>query len=277
MTLPLRRVLVTGANQGIGLALAKQLVADHGCHVYLGSRSAEKGNKVLEEEFEAGDSVELLQIDVSSDESVEAAASDLSARLGDEKLYAIVNNAGIISNEQNRASAVLNTNTRGPIRVVDNFIKHLQPKGRIVNLGSGGGPNFVSTLRGKDKERYMNAMSNDEIEAEIAKIEAMGEGFSSYQGSKALVTCYTMALAEKYPELMCSSVSPGWILTNMTRGMGASKSPEEGTVSLRKCLFENLPKSGWYWGSDGLRSPLHYMRNPGEPEYVEEESMTFAN
>ena len=237
----------------------------------MGSRSVEKGSKAIKEEFEAGDSVELLQIDVSSDESVKAAASDLATRLDGQKLYGIVNNAGIIANERNRAADVLNTNTRGPIRVVDNFIKHLQPDGRIVNLGSGGGPNFVNSLRGKEKERYMKAMSNDEIEAEISKIEAMGEGFGSYQGSKALVTCYTMALAEKYPELMCSSASPGWILTNMTRGMGASKSPEEGTVSLRKCLFEDLPKSGWYWGSDGLRSPLHYMRNPGEPEYVEEE------
>ena len=25
--------------------------------------------------------------------------------------------------------------------------------------------------------------------------------------------------------------------------------------------------NGWYYGSDGIRSPLHYMRNPGEPEY----------
>ena len=25
--------------------------------------------------------------------------------------------------------------------------------------------------------------------------------------------------------------------------------------------------NGWYYGSDGLRSPLHYMRNPGEPPW----------
>ena len=34
-----------------------------------------------------------------------------------------------------------------------------------------------------------------------------------------------------------------------------------------KCLFDELPGNGFYYGSDGLRSPLHFMREPGEPEY----------
>ena len=53
----------------------------------------------------------------------------------------------------------------------------------------------------------------------------------------------------------------------MTRGYGATKPPEEGTVSTMKCLFDELPGNGFYYGSDGVRSPLHFMRNPGEPEY----------
>ena len=58
-----RRILVTGANSGIGLALTKQLVADHGCHVYLGSRNPERGMQAVEEvKATAGDSVELLNI-----------------------------------------------------------------------------------------------------------------------------------------------------------------------------------------------------------------------
>ena len=52
-------------------------------------------------------------------------------------------------------------------------------------------------------------------------------------------------------------------------GFGAKKPPEEGTVSLRHCLFADLPQdvSGWFWGSDAQRSPLHTMRNPGEPAF----------
>lgn len=63
LNMPPRRILVTGANTGIGLALTKQLIKDHGCHVYLGSRSMEKGEKAVREvKKEAGDSVELLNI-----------------------------------------------------------------------------------------------------------------------------------------------------------------------------------------------------------------------
>ena len=40
-----------------------------------------------------------------------------------------------------------------------------------------------------------------------------------------------------------------------------------GTVALTKCLFGDLGGSGFYFGSDGVRSPLHFMRNPGEPAY----------
>ena len=124
-----------------------------------------------------------------------------------------------------------------------------------------------SRLSKDRKMRYLNPMNDEEIEEEIAYILKMNDEYAAYGGSKALLACYTMKLAQLHPALSISILSPGYILTDMTRGMGATKSPEEGTVSLIKCLFGDLPASGYFWGSDGLRSPLHYMRNPGEPEY----------
>ena len=38
-----RTILVTGGNTGIGLALCRQLLVDHGCNVIMGSRSMERG------------------------------------------------------------------------------------------------------------------------------------------------------------------------------------------------------------------------------------------
>ena len=80
---------------------------------------------------------------------------------------------------------------------------------------------------------------------------------------------YTAWLAKQQPELMISCCSPGYIATAIVAGFGATKPPEEGTVSIRKCLFDPIPPSasGWYYGSDGVRSPYHFMRNPGEPPY----------
>lgn len=267
---PSKKILVTGANTGIGLALTKQLVADHGCHVFLGARNEEKGMQAVEEvKATAGDSVEYLNIDVSNGNSVKSASTNLSKQLGGEKLYAIVNNAGTGFSHGTSPSEILDTNTRGPRRVTDNFLPLLdESSGRIVNLGSGGGPRFFDNLRSDfDKKRFIFPMNEEEIEAEIQKIASANDSYEAYRGSKALLACYTMDVAEKNPNLMVSITTPGWIKTAMTVGSGASKEPHEGTVSLKKCLFEDLSGSGYFWGSDGKRSPLHFMRNPGEPEY----------
>lgn len=280
MSSDLKRILVTGANTGIGLALTKQLVSDYGCHVYLGSRNAERGARAVEEVKKSSgkDTVELLTIDVSNEDSVKSAATSLAQTLSttNTKLYAIVNNAGTGFAHGTSPSTILDTNTRGPRRVNNAFLHLLDPNiGRIVNLGSGAGPMFFDFLS-NDKERkrrYVKSMSQDEIEEEIQRVERMNDDFAAYAGSKALLACYTMAMAQEHPNILSCIVTPGWIQTNMTKGQGASKLPEEGTVSLRKCLFDDellddgLSSSGHFWGSDGLRSPLHYLRNPGDPEY----------
>ena len=73
---------------------------------------------------------------------------------------------------------------------------------------------------------------------------------------------------EKYPFIFQSScVSPGYIQTNLTKGWSGGLTPEQGTISTMRCLFDDLPGNGLFFGSDGLRSPIHVSRNPGEPEY----------
>jgi NAD(P)-dependent dehydrogenase (short-subunit alcohol dehydrogenase family) len=194
------------------------------------------------------------------------------------KLYAIVNNAGTGIAHGTSLAEILDTNVRGPRRVVDNFLPLLDPKvGRIVNVGSGAAPGFVSSMltTKREKTQYVSPMDREEIEEEILKVERMNDDYAAYAGSKALLACYTMSLAREHPNLSIAILTPGYIKTNMTKGYGATKSPCEGTVALRKCLFDDLTgKSGYFWGSDGLRSPLHYLRNPGEPEY-DSEAPTF--
>ena len=95
--------------------------------------------------------------------------------------------------------------------MADAFIPLLdQSHGRIVNVGSGGGPKFLEQFQSDfDKKRFLVSMKEDEIEAEIAKIEAKNDSADAYRGSKALLACYTMELAEKYPNLMVSIITPG--------------------------------------------------------------------
>jgi len=270
------KVLVTGGNQGIGYALCRQLALEHDCHVLLSARSDKKGmDAVSKIENAIGKTngckgrIDFLKLDTSDDESVAKAAAYVAQ--SSKKLGAIVNNAGIGLNTGNTGD-ILNTNLYGPKRVCEHFIPMLdETKGRIVNLGSGSGPMYVSSVRSqKDKALLCSGPTGDATWEDIeehAKNNLNSSG-DPYGLSKALLACYSGVLARQYPNLMVSCVTPGFIDTQMTAGYGASKSPEQGTLSIRKCLFENLENgSGWYYGSDGVRSQYHFMRQPGEPEY----------
>lgn len=90
----------------------------------------------------------------------------------------------------------------------------------------------------------------------------------TYGLSKAMLHLMTIYFAKSNPKILSSAISPGFIATNMTAGYGASLTPEQGTVSIRHCLFKDISGNGWYYGSDALRSPLHTTRNPGEPAFT---------
>jgi NAD(P)-dependent dehydrogenase (short-subunit alcohol dehydrogenase family) len=273
------KVLVTGGNQGIGFALCKQLALEHDCHVLLSARSQQKGmDAVSKIESAIGSkqgckgSVDFLKIDTSDDNSVASAAASIADTIGKEKtLGAIVNNAGIGLNTGSTGD-ILNTNLHGPKRVCDHFIPFLdESKGRIVNVCSGSGPIYVGSVRSKaDRAFLCSGADGNAIWEEIDKYakENLNRSGDPYGLSKALLSCYTGVLARQHPNLMVSGITPGFIDTQMTAGWGSSKTPEQGTMALRRCLFENLEHgSGWYYGSDGVRSQYHFMRNPGEPEY----------
>jgi len=66
---------ISGANTGIGHAVATSLAKDHGYHVIIGSREVSAGEKVAAALVGDGYSASFVQLDVSSDESIAAAAS----------------------------------------------------------------------------------------------------------------------------------------------------------------------------------------------------------
>ena len=67
--------------------------------------------------------------------------------MGNQKLFALVNNAGTGFSHKVTDEQVINTNFYGPKRVCDNFMPIMDLKaGRIVNMGSSGGPEFVSKI-----------------------------------------------------------------------------------------------------------------------------------
>ena len=88
--------------------------------------------------------------------------------------------------------------------------------------------------------------------------------WGEYGLSKAAVNCYTVELGRRFPSITSTSCSPGLIATDLTTAfnMSGKKSPAEGArcpVYLMTGALSSLPgfTSGWYFGSDCLRSPLH--------------------
>ena len=276
-----KKILVTGGNSGIGWALCRQLVADHDCHVLMGSRSRERGEQAIatlraDLPSEKHEAVKLLLLDVGDDDSVANAVVSVRAGLAeDEAIYALVNNAGIGLAANVSPEEVINTNLLGVRRMCEAFLASGLVRERVVNVGSGSGPGYVSRCPDAAQPALCREPEDWAAIASMLALDAQGRtGLGSdadvnggYGISKALLSLYTMLLAKEYPEILSSCVSPGWIKTKLVGNSGATKSPEEGTVSIRHCLFERLEGNGWYYGSDALRSPLHYMRNPGEPSY----------
>lgn len=203
-----------------------------------------------------------MSIDVTSDGSVRAAADAVASKFGTSSaLWGIVNNAGIASGRPNE---ILNVNVYGVKRVCDAFLPLLDPTGRIVNMSSGVGPGYVRRAS-KDEQALLcdPAVTWETLERYIKSQSGVG---NPYGWSKAILNAYTMLLARENPGIPINGCSPGYIRTDLTGNSGGLP-PEAGTRAAQKLLFAKLEGNGRYYGSDGLRSPLHLARDPGEPEY----------
>jgi len=293
----MKRILITGANKGIGLAtVAKLLDSYDETFLLLGSRDSKKGqealNSLVDSQPEWRDRLDLIQIDVGQDVSVKSAAEEVAKKFGrtSSPLYAIVNNAGI-GNPKLGLNKILQVNTYGPKRVCDAFLPLLEPSiGRVVNVTSASGPTYLAGCIEEVKkiltspevswteiEEFMAECLKSNLEPE--QTTDQGSGIDSAYGiSKACANAYTIYLARENPKLTINACTPGFIETDLTRPMAEAnsktpsemgmKSPEEGASASIFLLMGNPSGSGHYYGSDCVRSPLDKYRSPGDPPFT---------
>jgi len=300
-------ILVTGGNKGIGLAIVETLLKQlPEALVLLGSRDAGRGeNAVASVKAKLGSGVEgrvkLLLLDVTSQESVDQALEVVKAEHS--SIYGVINNAGGMGGGPRNT---IDLNTYGVRRVCEAFAPLIQAGGRIVQVSSGSAPMFVEKCSPEMKEfcvkqdvtwkeieghlikPFLNLLESDCPEDRTKALESKGYGTRSegnwgeYGLSKAAVNCYTIELGKRFPHITSTSCSPGFIETDLTRGFAtrSGKTPQEmGMLTVEmgaRCPvylmtgdLASLPgfTSGWYFGSDSLRSPLHKYRSPGTAAY----------
>lgn len=140
-------VLVTGGNGGIGYELCKQLAAKPEYYVLLTARSVEKGKVALKDiqSQTPGASIELVELDVTKDDTIQAAVKHVESKFG--RLDILVNNAAGISKSKplrKQLQECFDNMAIGPAVLVDEFAPLLKkskaaPSPRIVNVSTGLG------------------------------------------------------------------------------------------------------------------------------------------
>ena len=212
-------VLVTGSNRGLGLEFARQYAAE-GWQVFAACRTPDDAGELKKLEAVSGGRVRVLPLDVMDVASVKAAAGVIGAQPVD----LLLNNAGVMGPRNDRIGGidyaawarVLDTNTLGPMRVVEAF---------VANVAKGSQRKIVTITSG------MGSLEDN-----------TSGGAYAYRTSKAAVNMVVRSLAlDLAPRgITCSVMTPGWGRPDMG-GAGGKISPAESIKAMRSVIANLRP------------------------------------
>lgn len=238
-----RIALITGANQGVGFQVAKELVAN-GVMVLLGSRDAAKGAAAAQT---IGEGAIPIQIDVTDSASIDAARERIDSEFG--RLDLLVNNAGIsrtarpdgdflegyaAANKASTASldeirAVWETNVFGTLAVYQAMLPLLRKSSdaRIVNVSSGVG----SLAANADPDYPYHSMYGP-----------------VYPASKTAENAITLAIMVELEDtdIKVNLVSPAFTATNLNAFAGTESVEDGSREMVRVCLLGPDGPSGTF-------------------------------
>lgn len=239
--------LVTGANKGIGLQVAKDLAA-HGFTVFVGSRNLGHGETAARS---IGSEARALQLDVTDQASITAAAERVRNELG--RLDVLVNNAAISHagepgtpleeiQKLSRASvaslsevrAVFETNVFGVIAVTQAMLPLLleASAGRIVNVSSGAG-SLTRNANPANPHRSMFGVV--------------------YASSKTALNAITLSFAIELEStnIKVNAADPGFTRTDLNNNQGTGSVEEGAREAVRLALLDANGPTGTFSSSSG--------------------------
>ena len=222
-----RIALVTGANRGLGLEIARQLLA-HGLRVVLTGRDEAATHRALDALGAAGKNALVARLDVTDPASIAAARRTAEERLG--PVDVVVNNAavllhendGLLSIPRDAFRATFDTNVFGAMEVCRVFVPPMAERGygRVVNVSSG-----------------------------VGQFARMSTYAPAYSISKTALNAFTRVLAATYQSqgVLINAVDPGWVRTDMG-GKSAPRSVEQGaeTAVWLATLPDDGPTGGFF-------------------------------
>jgi NAD(P)-dependent dehydrogenase (short-subunit alcohol dehydrogenase family) len=222
-----RVAVVTGANRGLGLETARQLL-ERGYRVAMTGRDGDAVERARHGLGPLAANAIAEVLDVADASSIAAASQSIQARCG--HVDVLVNNAAILLGESGEVLSIpadeytqtFETNLFGVIETCRAFVPGMARRryGRVVNVSSGAG-----------------------------QLTHMSTYAPAYSISKAALNALTRILAESYRAsgLLVNAVDPGWVRTDMG-GRSAPRSVEQGadTIVWLATLPDNGPSGGFF-------------------------------
>ncbi len=226
-----KTALITGANKGIGFAIAQGLGAA-GFTVAVGARDDARREEAVDRLRTAGVDAFGVTLDVTSDSSVAAAAATIEQTAG--RLDVLVNNAGISGRTDDSAQnpttldldvvrTVLDTNVLGVVRVTNAMLPLLRraDSPRIVNMSSNMGSLTLQT----------------------------GPIMAAYAPSKSMLNSVTAQYARQLADtnIIVNAGCPGYVATDFT-GFNGPRTPAQGAaIAIRLAtLPDDGPRGGFF-------------------------------
>jgi len=236
MTEKKKTAVVTGANRGIGLEIARQL-AGLGIRVCATCRDETVGKAAQQTLKAEGLELEFRVMDVTNRAGVMALAADLLEQHG--QVDILVNNAGIALDKWRSALELDPQLIRQTMEV--NFIGAL-------NCCQA----FVPAMRERGYGRVVN------LSSQMGSLEKMTGFLLAYRASKTALNALTRCLADELketPDVLINSMCPGWVRTSLG-GENAIRSVEEGADTA--VWLATLPTGGPSGGFFQDRKPFPF-------------------
>ena len=216
-------VVITGANRGIGLELARHYAAE-GCEVIGVCRQSS-------EEL-AGVAGQVIDgVDVTTDAGIDKLKSGLAGK----SISLLINNAGLLQDEQlgsidfDSIRTQMEINAYAPLRVAEALAPLMGQGGKIANITS----------------RMGSIADND------------SGGRYGYRASKAALNAFGKSLAVdlKPRGIAVAQLHPGYVKTRMVN-FGGLITPEESARGLAERIANlTLENTGSFWHSNGEELP----------------------
>lgn len=254
-----KTAIVTGANQGLGLALVKGLARrlSEGDTVYLTARSQSRGQAALQALEDTPAQVRFAQLDVTDPVSIQTMATYLRVEHGGVDIVASNAAARIVKDrpQSQQVRGFIATNNHGSRALFDALLPLLNPNARYVMVASSFGQ--LSNLPPQLHPLFdTDTLSLDDIEANMDRyVDAMETGKAKQEGwpdwinipskigqvATARIAAREIARTRPQDGILLNAVCPGLLDTEASRpwfdSMENALSPEDGAAPIIDLLL----------------------------------------